>query len=83
MATTIDDDFDMPDLTDEMLMEFKPLTELAHTDLHLGAAQAKPFSAPEVEPFDWTSVIADAVIGAGYVGVAWVFVKVWIWALSS
>ena len=84
MATTLDDDFDMPDLTDEMLAEFQtPLTELAHTDLHMGAAQVKPFSAPEVEPVDWVGVIADAAVGAGYVGIAWLFVKVWAWALFS
>jgi len=85
MATTIDDDdFDMPELTDEMLAEFQtPLTELAHTDLHMGAAQVKPFSAPKVEPVDWVGVIADAAVGAGYVGIAWLFVKVWAWALFS
>jgi hypothetical protein len=83
MATTIDDDFEMPELTDEMLVEFKPLTELAHTDLHMGAAVIQPFSAPEVEPFDLVSIISNAAIGAGYLGVAWLFVKVWIWALFS
>jgi hypothetical protein len=82
MATTLDDDdFDMPDLTDEMLVEFKLLTELAQTDLHMGAAVIKPFSTPEVEPFDWTSVIADAVVGAGYLSAVWLFVQVWIWVL--
>jgi hypothetical protein len=37
MATTPVDDFDMPEMTDEMLMEFRPQTELAQTDLHMGA----------------------------------------------
>jgi len=83
MATTLDDDFDMPDLTDEMLMEFKPLTELAHTDLHMGAAVVKPFSTPKVEPFDWAGIVSDAVIGAGYLALAWLFVRVWAWALFS
>ena len=83
MATTLDDDFDMPELTDEMLVEFKPLTELAHTDLHMGAAQVKPFSTPEIKPVDLVSIIANAVIGAGYLGAVWLFVKVWAWALFS
>ena len=53
MATTpVDDDFDMPEFTDEMLMEFKPLTELAHTDLHMDAVQVKAIGKPNVEPFD-------------------------------
>ena len=83
MATTLDDDFDMPELTDEMLVEFKPLTELAYTDLHMGAAQVQPFSAPEVEPFDWISIIANAVVGAGYLVAVWLFVRVWAWVLFS
>jgi len=84
MATTpVDDDFDMPDLTDEMLSEFKPLTDLAHTDLHMGAAVVQPFNAPKVEPFDWVSVIANAAVGAGYLVAVWLFVKVWAWVLFS
>lgn len=83
MATTLDDDFDMPELTDEMLVEFKPLTDLAHTDLHMGAAQVKPLSAPKVEPLDWVGVIANAVVGAGYLVAVWLFVKVWAWVLFS
>jgi hypothetical protein len=84
MATTpIDDDFDMPDLTDEMLMEFRPLTELAQTDLHMGAAVVKPFSPPKEEPVDLFGIMANAVIGAGYLALAWLFVKIWAWALFS
>ena len=83
MATTLDDDFDMPDLTDEMLTEFRPLTELAQTDLHMGAANVKPFSKPKEEPVDLFGIMANAVIGAGYLGAVWLFVKVWAWALFS
>lgn len=83
MATTLDDDFDMPELTDEMLVEFKPLTDLAHTDLHMGAAQVKPFSTVKKESFDWVSVVVNAVVGAGYLALTWLLVKVWIWALTS
>ena len=84
MATTpADDDFDMPDLTDEMLLEFRPLSDLAHTDLHMDAAVVQPFSPPKVEPFDWTSVIANAVVGVGYLSAVWLFVQVWAWVLSS
>jgi hypothetical protein len=84
MATTpIEDDFDMPDLTDEMLLEFKPLTELAHTDLHMGAAQVKPVSKPKAEPVDLVGIIANAVVGAGYLSAVWLFVQVWAWVLSS
>ena len=83
MATTLDDDFDMPELTDEMLMEFKPLTELAHTDLHMGAAQVNPLKPAVAEPFDWVSVVVNAAMGAGYLALTWLFVKVWAWALFS
>lgn len=84
MATTIDDDdFDMPELTDEMIMEFRPLTELAHTDLHMGTADVKPLKTLQPDPVDWAGIVSDAVIGAGYLGMAWLFVKVWAWALFS
>ena len=84
MATTpVDDDFDMPDLTDEMLMEFKPLTELAHTDLHMDAVQVKAIGKPKVEPFDLVGVISNAAVGAGYLSAVWLFVQVWAWVLSS
>ena len=84
MATTpADDDFDMPDLTDEMLLEFRPLTELAHTDLHMGAAQVKPVSKPKAKPVDLVGIIANAVMGAGYLTAVWLFVKVWAWVLQG
>ena len=84
MATTpADDDFDMPDLTDEMLMEFKPLTDLTHTDLHMGAAQVKPASKPKAGPVDLIGIIANAAVGAGYLSAVWLFVKVWAWVLFS
>ena len=84
MATTpADDDFDMPDLTDEMLLEFKPLTDLAHTDLHMGAAQVKPVSKPKAESVDLVGIIANAAVGAGYLSAVWLFVQAWIWVLSS
>ena len=83
MATTLDDDFDMPDLTDEMLMEFRPLTELAQTDLHMGAATVAPVKKAVAEPFDLGSIIANAAVGAGYLSAVWLFVQVWIWVLFS
>jgi hypothetical protein len=83
MATTLDDDFDMPELTDEMLVEFKPLTELAHTDLHMGAATVTPVKKTVAESFDLGSIIANAAVGAGYLSAVWLFVQVWIWVLSS
>ena len=84
MATTpADDDFDMPDLTDEMLMEFRPLTELAHTDLHMDAAQVKSVSKTKAESVDLVGIIANAAVGAGYLSAVWLFVKVWAWVLSS
>jgi hypothetical protein len=83
MATTLDDDFDMPELTDEMLMEFKPLTELTHTDLHMGAAVVKPFRQPKKQSVDLFGIMADAVIGAGYLGAAWLLVQAWAWVLLS
>jgi len=78
-----DDDFDMPDLTDEMLTEFRPLTELAQTDLHMGAADVKPFSRPKEESVNLSSIIADAVIGAGYLCAVWLLVQVWAWVLRG
>jgi len=84
MATTpADDDFDMPDLTDEMLLEFKPLTELAQTDLHMGTTTVAPVKKAVVEPFDLGGIIANAVVGAGYLSAVWLFVQVWAWVLSS
>ena len=81
MATTPNDDFDMPDLTDEMLMEFRPLTELAQTDLHMGTAVVRPVSAPKVDSVDWTGIISNAAVGAGYLAAVWLFVQVWAWVL--
>jgi hypothetical protein len=72
-----DDDFDMPELTDQMIAEFK------HTDLHLGPAQVKPVHAPKAKPADLSGLVADAVIGAGYLSMAWLFVQVWAWVLFS
>ena len=84
MATTpVDDDFDMPDLTDEMLLEFKPLTDLAQTDLHMGATQVKPVSKSKAEPVDLVGIIANSAVGAGYLSAVWLFVQVWAWVLSS
>jgi len=81
MATTPHDDFDMPDLTDEMLMEFRPLTELTQTDLHMGATVVHPVSRSKEEPVNLVSIISNAVIGAGYLSAVWLFVQVWTWVL--
>lgn len=83
MATTPDDDFDMPDLTDEMLMEFRPLTELAQTDLHMGAAVVRPVSRSKAEPVNLVGIVSNAVIGAGYLSAVWLFVQVWAWVLRG
>jgi hypothetical protein len=82
MATTpVDDDFDMPDLTDEMMMEFRPLTELTQTDLHMSAAVVHPVSRSKAEPINLVSIISNAVISAGYLSAVWLFVQVWTWVL--
>ena len=83
MATTPVDDFDMPEMTDEMLMEFRPQTELAQTDMHIGAAMVRPVSRSKEEPVDLFSIMVNVVIGAGYLALAWLFVKVWAWAFFS
>lgn len=88
MATTpVDDDFDMPELTDEMLMEFRPLTELTQTDLHIGAATVAATVAPVkkavAEPFDLGGIIANVALGAGYLSAVWLFVQVWAWVLQG
>ena len=72
-----DDDFDMPELTDQMIAEFK------HSDLHLGPAQVKPVHAPKTRPADLSGLVADAVIGVMYLGAVLLFVKVWIRAVFS
>jgi hypothetical protein len=82
-ATPTDDDFDMPELTDEMMMEFRPLTELTQTDLHMGAAVVRPVSRSKVEPVNLVSIISNAVIGAGYLSAVWLFVQVWAWVLQG
>ena len=82
MATApVDDDFDMPEMTDEMLMEFRPQTELAQTDLHMGTAVVRPVSKPKEEPVNLGSIISNAVIGVGYLSAVWLFVQVWTWVL--
>jgi hypothetical protein len=84
MATTpIDDNFDMPDLTDEMMAEFRPLTELTQTDLHMGVGAVRPLSKPKVDPVDWAGIISNAAVGAGYLAAVWLFVQAWIWVLVS
>ena len=84
MATApVDDDFDMPEMTDEMLMEFRPQTELAQTDLHMGAAVVRPVSKPKEKPVNLGSIISNAVIGVGYLSAAWLFVQVWTWVLRG
>jgi len=88
MATTpVDDDFDMPEFTDEMMAEFHaplpevvaPLIVVIATDLHLGSGTVRPLSKPKMEPFD----LISPAIGLMYLGVIWLFVQVWIWVLSS
>ncbi len=82
MATApVDDDFDMPEMTDEMLMEFRPQTELAQTDLHMGAAVVRPVSKPKAEPVNLGGIVSNALIGAGYLSAVWLFVQVWTWVL--
>jgi hypothetical protein len=84
MATTpVDDDFDMPEFTDEMLMEFRPLTELASTDLHMGATVVRPVSKSKVEPVNLVGIVSNALIGAGYLSAVWMFVQVWAWVLQG
>ena len=84
MATTpVDDDFDMPEFTDEMMAEFRPLTELAQTDLHMGVVTVAPVSKSKAEPVDLVGIIANAAVGAGYLSAVWLFVQVWAWVLSS
>ena len=85
MATTpVDDDFDMPEMTDEILAEFHaPLPEavapLIATDLHMGSGVVRPLSKPKVEPFD----LVGLAIGLMYLGAIWLFVQAWSWVLFS
>ena len=89
MATTpVDDDFDMPEMTDEILAEFHaPLPEvvapLIATDQHMGSGAVRPLSKPKVEPFDLAGTVLGAAIGLMYLGTIWLFVQAWIWVLFS
>ena len=89
MATTpVDDDFDMPEMTDEILAEFHaPLPEvvapLIATDLHMGSGAVRPLSEPRVEPFDLAGTVLGVAIGLMYLGAIWLFVQAWIWVLFS
>ena len=82
-AAPVDDDFDMPEFTDEMMAEFRPLTELAQTDLHMGTAVVRPVSRSRVEPVNLGGIVSNAVIGAGYLSAVWLFVQVWAWVLQG
>ena len=88
MATKpVDDDFDMPEMTDEIMAEFHaplpevvaPLIVLVATDLHMEPAQVRQLRRPKAEPFD----LISPAIGLMYLGAIWLFVQVWIWVLSS
>ena len=88
MATKpVDDDFDMPEMTDEILAEFHaplpevvaPLIVLIAKDLHMGTAVVRHVNKPKVEPFD----LVGSAIGLMYLCAIWLFVQAWIWVLSS
>jgi hypothetical protein len=81
-----DDDFDMPEMTDEILAEFRtpaPTPASTHTDLHMGAAVVRPVSKPKAKPFDISGVVVNAVIGTLCLAAAWLFVQAWAWVLFS
>ena len=89
MATKpVDDDFDMPEMTDEILAEFHaPLPEVAApfiaTDLHMGSGAVRPLSKPKVEQFDLAGTVLGVAMGLMYLGAIWLFVKAWTWVLFS
>ena len=79
-----DDDFDMPEMTAEILAEFRaPAPASTHTDLHMGAAVVRPVSKPKANPFDMSDVVVNAVIGILCLSATWLFVQVWAWVLFS
>lgn len=79
----VHDDFDMPDLTDEMLAEFRPQSTLVDIDLRIVATQVISVGKPKTEPFDLGGVVCDAAVGAGYLIVVWLLVQAWTWILFS
>ena len=89
MATKpVDDDFDMPEMTDEILAEFhaprpEVVTPLIATDLHMGSGAVRPLSKPKVEQFDLAGTVLGVAMGLMYLGAIWLFVKAWIWVLFS
>jgi len=86
-STPVDDDFDMPEMTDEIMAEFHaplpevlaPLAVLIAKDLHMGSGTVRPLSKPKVEPFD----LIGPAIGLMYLCAIWLFVQAWIWVLFS
>jgi hypothetical protein len=47
----------------------------------MGTAVVRPISAPKGNPLDWTGIVTNAAVGAGYLAAVWLFVQVWAWVL--
>ena len=91
MSTKPIDDFDLPDMTDEMFEELKtPQPEvnfesLQTVDLHLGPAEVRPFNLFQVEKHKPTfeERVMDLLIAVMFFITIWVMLKAWIWAIWS
>lgn len=86
-AKPVHDDFDMPDLTDEMLAEFNapvpevpaPLIVSIASNLHMSTVRVAHVHKPKTEPLD----LVGSAIWLMYLGVIWLLVQAWTWVLSS
>jgi hypothetical protein len=80
-----DDDFDMPEVTEEILNEFR---QPPPTDLHLGPATVKPFNRSWAKqhgpkPLGISIHALDLLIAAMASVVVWEIITVWWWIIAT
>jgi len=91
MSTKPVDDFDLPDMTDEMFNELKTLQpevnfeSLQTVGLHLDPAEVRPFNSFQIEKHKPTfeESIIDLLIAVMFFITIWVMFKAWIWVIWS
>jgi hypothetical protein len=73
---TTNDDFDMPDLTDEMVNEFQ---QLKNVDLHLGVPEVKPLAKSTAPPVNIGLYALDTLVALLASCTFWLTFAVWQW----
>jgi hypothetical protein len=85
MSTKDDFNDDLPDMTDEIMNEFKAMKPV---DLHLGPAEVKTFGQDSwvkqygPKPPGPGIIALDALIVIFSCAMFWLIVNVWIWTFS-